>query len=414
MSVTRTIQRLDANERLLDGPLQIWIGKDPNAAAAWLASQPEAFQKRHAEEAARALQSVAETDPMTAVALIAKLPGSVDKNYSFGYAVSSWCQRAPEQCKAWLDQQTDPALRGAGLAAYAAHLVKSDASAAMEVLLSVPNLSSSEGYVQEVFSALAETNPQMALANCDKISDESARNSALAGAISGWAVTSPRSAAEYVLTLQENEGGMWPIRETIANFLLDDPASGLEWLQKIPSDSAARNIAIQRAVQELSNTSPEPELAAQFAALLPSGEFAPQFANIGQLWAQANPEEAIVLASTLPDEACRAAALAGALGVWAQSAPFQAAAYLQHLDGEELEQGTRAVVQSMSNHDPLATAQWVQNFPERLFREALPQFLDNWIAANRRDAESWIKSLPNGTTRDFALNYLTEVAEAAQ
>src|SRR5436190_40253 len=108
---------------------------------AWLSSQPEAFQIRHSDEVGQAVQNGAESDPQTAAMLIAKLPSASNRKYSFGNVISTWSGRAPEECKAWLDQQTDAELKSAGLAAYAGNLAQNDPGAAMQILLTLPNLS---------------------------------------------------------------------------------------------------------------------------------------------------------------------------------------------------------------------------------------------------------------------------------
>jgi hypothetical protein len=392
-----------ADDRLFDAPLNSWISKDPQAAIAWLASQSVGFRKRHMEEALRGFEVSAEADPATAARLLTTLPFKADITNPYTSVMSAWCQRDPDECKAWLDQQPDSPQKSNGLAEYASRLSETDPAAAVALIASVTNISNLHR-VTSTFSALAEIDPKSALEYCAKLRGSEIGVAAYTGALSGWSANAPREAANYVLDLSTDESLFYAFDEVAANYLMTDPTGAIEWLQTLPEDSRVRNVSLQSVIGEISNHTPE--LAAKFAALLPGDNDSLDFKILGERWARVDPEEALVWAATLPDPQSRAFTLAGAMSVWAQSAPIEAANYLQHLTGFELEESTRAVVKTMFNDDPLTTARWVQAFPEPLLEKVISEFVPDWINLDIAAATVWINSLPPGPGREMAFNHL--------
>ena len=114
--------------------LKQWTARDPAAAQAWLASQPEDALKPYLSGEMAGVLS--RTSPNDAIALLKDLPDDQLPSAVAGLA-SGWMQKDAAACAAWVAKIDDPATRESCQQAMARSILSSDPALALRLSLQI-------------------------------------------------------------------------------------------------------------------------------------------------------------------------------------------------------------------------------------------------------------------------------------
>lgn len=230
---------------------------------------------------------IADDDPQRAIAMAEKITDRQLREQATHSAVSHWISDDAEAALDWILSQDD-AEAAVLLARESWTIVSSDVDTAIRVLDRVPEMqrrnmqlqiaqelatrrspAEAQAFVQRfegepnypqlqatVISAMAESNPEMALQMTDRLADRTARNTAYAAIIGQEALRDPRAAAG-LLSLIDDESYLGTATGQIASqWYASEPEAAMRWVASLPSgaqrDDAVMHMASawQRPTQE--------------------------------------------------------------------------------------------------------------------------------------------------------------------
>ncbi|MFP4157016.1 MAG: hypothetical protein ACLFU4_05295 [Opitutales bacterium] len=271
-----------------------------------------------------------------------------------GDIVKAMVQADPERARSYVDGMDPGAARLQAINAVAHSLVREDPAAAIDFFNSldfkderrralsglswqlVQNnpelakefmLTSEDPLVQRALShqlarSLAEQDRDSALDWAGQIKDSSARENALRNIVSDWVVGDPQAAFDYIGGLEE-ENTLSLYQNALNNFVREDPAEAVLWLEQLSGDGVLSDQAA-RSYQQAANAyvRHDPMAASEWIASLEAGENRDgAVSSLVQQIQQDDPEAGFRWAATMDDANQRGRSLEQSVRTWAEIDP---------------------------------------------------------------------------------------------
>ena len=276
-----------------------------------------------------------------------------------------------------------------------------DIKSALQKLDQIIDIHERASRLKELLSQWAEQDAQGAFDYANAMDEGELKAVAIKVTAKALAISNPQYLAKKALAMPGNRSRREAIEELTTSLAKTDASSALQWAEQLPGDLSKKDaLAITRSALARQNPA---EAAGQLSQLPPGDSRNNLITTIAEHWGAEDPGAAVQWATNLPEKEL-ALAMWNLTGAWAQVDPANAANYVAQLPpGDMQNQCAMAVVSSWSVRDPAATANWVIQFPETLQQQGLREVINAWITRDSQGAQAWANNLPEGATRDTAL-----------
>ncbi|MDX1571253.1 MAG: hypothetical protein R3200_12285, partial [Xanthomonadales bacterium] len=264
-----------------------------------------------------------------------------------------------------------------------------DPTAALDLLDLVSTQNEQRMVISNVFSQLSRHDTAEALQIANGLENPALRRMALGQVFGGWAENDPRAAAEAMAALKDPLIARQHGHLLLYHYAAQAPLEALAWAEQVEGrkgqlwQSVVTNLAQQSPEQALAivtdmDPSPwqaqilanvlsniafnDPLVAAAYVRDLPPGQAREQALNqIGHAWAQQDPEAAL---DWILQQSSRTQAnlLPGIAYQIARMDLDAAMAYTSAIRGPARERWIGAIVESFSQTNPYAAAEWVEQY----------------------------------------------------
>lgn len=310
--------------------------------------------------------------------------------------------------------QTDPMSRIRSLLAYVDGLKPEDIPGALaEIRKGAPEWDP-EGRMltHMLLTRWAQDDPDAAfasLADLDFKKTGGDPNSILAG----LAAQDPKRAADW-LNNPDNSLVQYPmmghiLAGTIAKeWVRQDAEAALAWAETLPESQRAG--AYSGVLGSLATT--DPLRASTLAMKLESGEARQHIVGeVARAWARTAPTDALAWAQSLEGDD-QQQATREALGTWAQADPAAAAKLVDGMTGQEpFDSYLTTVASTWAPQAPGEAAAWVTTQAEGQGKnQAMGHVMWNWTTRDPESAANWLAEQPVGAARDAGIGGLAKAA----
>lgn len=317
-------------------------------------------------------------DPQRGLSELAKLPLGTRTDGLYRSTFATWAgshsDGPPDDAMAAalalpVGPERDAALRGV------AEGWVSRAEDAQDVLKWASSLPPADaGILEAAMLQVAQSQPQVAAQNLDKLTSASVRNQAIGVIAKSMSQNDPAAALDFLDqaatgTVYDNS-----VKALFGQLAQNDPATGAALLGKL-TDQADRNAAISQLAKNWSGTDPKDAMT----------------------WAMALPTT---------DGAARAGALNAIIANWANYDPQAALAFAQNSpDATLLFDAAPSLAVALAKTDPQKALDWANQLPEGTGKtQAINNVLVAVAQSNPTTAWDYAAALPVGNARDGAMS----------
>lgn len=375
------VRDLDASEQmqlLQNGGFDVFRLVDP-AEALELARELPGEAGRMARTFA--IQNLAATDPLAAVARIEQLPPGPERDQLLSVAAAGYARVDPEAALAWA-QSLRPPQPNALLTVLSA-VARTDPDRALDIALSLaanpgPQLAPPTMMIAAQMLAGAD-DPERIANRILSVADRTVREQTLSAVANAWSVR--------------------------------DPAAALRWLVANADRVPARSLL--QAGQQLARS--DPAAAFGYTSQIPNELRAAWLGSVAAGYAQNDPESAMSWVGQYQGQAGYESAVAAIVQQAANYDPAVAARLLESMppNGPGYVGAVSTIAYRWGSQSPREAAQWASDLRDATSRRmALSAVLQRWSVSDPAAARAWALAMPEGDARDAAL--VPVVASAAQ
>lgn len=432
-AVGRVAERLAAepDQRTRSAHLEDLASADPAAAVAYVQGLESALQRRQAAAhlglllgrngldaadrwAARfrqpelrraferaAAQAAAEVDPAGTLERLLAADGSPDNRERLASAFQAVAAGDVRQALEWFEKIDDPAQRRAVARTVAAQLAQADPEAALAWAQKHDGSLDNRLY-SIVISAIAETDPELALAQAKSAGSRWQRMAAFATLAERVSESDPRRALQMAESVDDRELRRMMLQRVAMSWMQSDPQSALDWV--LSADFGNRDEIMMSAAYTLARSDLDAAIA-----LLPrlDERSAPIWRQqiAANLAAQRSVAEARSFIARFEGTPGYSELVSGMVQGLAGNDPATAVALLKEIPDEGQRQMLAARVFMMYAHrSPREAAEAVARLPGETERAgAIRMVMDQWSRSDPQAAEQWVERLPHGPDRDLAI-----------
>ncbi|HVU37595.1 MAG TPA: sigma-70 family RNA polymerase sigma factor [Opitutales bacterium] len=370
MKLPANRMRVFAIQNVADG----WASTDPQGALAWAATLPAGAIRSGAMNSA--LTELAQTDPQAAISFAGNLTDSMDRNNYLGKIASEWGQNDPAAALAWADENVSGKAHDDAVQGILGKLGLSNPEAAQAYVAQMPDNPLRDEAINQLAVSWAEGDPKSALNWMQTLDGPNGATptvlAQMVNIVNDWAVIDPRGTAAYVQTLEGSPNFGRLMAQIGANWASADPQTALAWAQSVPADGgyndATKAVLTAIAVQD-------PQAAWNDAGQMLTGDARNEaMSNIIIKWSAQNPAQAVPALASLPE-------------------------------GSLLDKATSTLATNWLKQDPTAASQWIDTLPAGSARDgAVEQLISAEGANNPSAAFNWALTIGNGNAQQTQLN----------
>jgi hypothetical protein len=358
-----------------------------------------------------------------------------------GFVVSDLMESWKDGAKAldWASRELTGDLRKTAVGRALRILIRSDPSAALAYLESMPPSGSRSQASADIFSTWGECDPKAAIAYATEYLPSDEMAPALSYIARSWARKNPSEAIEWLESVQEPELKVALIRDAVGGWYSSAPEDAVTWVNTI-TDLAFRKSILDQFAEIERNTircgAYDPSQPSAIAwktkkvsemndsdlfiwamqereKFLLFVENAPPDINLKPLAGPAiivmaekeGIAAAFEFAKTFPEDA-RPEAMRAATIMWAGQDPSSAAAQLASIEFAARQPLAITLVEQWSRNDPAAAAGWVGSLQVSEQTPLIVPILRIWSDQDPKKAYEWIGSLPSGDARDAGISQM--------
>lgn len=340
---------------------------------------------------------IAKKDPRQALALLSATH-AVNQTSARNDIAEKWAVIDPHAAFDWARNQPNPKdLLSSVMSAWG----KVDPESALEAVLSMPPGRISDYTTRNLLSKWMTTSPQESAKWIQRLPNPD--STLLRAAFETLSRTHPEAVASLLQKPMSAGTRREGMKDLIANWAKNDPASAMRWLQTQPKDSAYFAAAGSLAGKLASK---DPASALAFYRTLPDD--APQNEVIRTLADNLPKAQAIDWLLTLPASADTSRALQAALDRMGYAEPAQFLALLNRVPpGPQQDPIYIAATRKQLDRDPAATATWIKALPTDATREAvLRGIAPDWAKSAPEDAAAYARGLVPGKALDALIPWV--------
>ena len=337
-----------------------------------LAERMKALLADYSEsEARRAVAKLSESDVQAALALLAAMPKSEDRDSLRASLYRAWAKLNPAAAwKAALADRSDHNNQ-AYLSTVAGEVAKTRPSMAIDLALSLGMGGKRGEVLQSVFAEWSKVDAQAAVAYLNKHPDMPSNYWGVGQALGEVAEKDPVQAASLALSLGDQQMRNYALSSVLSQWAQHDPKAALSWASSI-ANPKQREDATAQAFRG---------------------------------WAEQDPQGALTAAAGIQDTSTRLAALQSAWQSWFSKDPSAAMRYIGQSGDERLLRNIGWSLGSSGYFTPQETSDLLANLPDgQAKQDIVSNIVSNDIWKGRfAEAIGMLNGLPDSSQRDWSL-----------
>lgn len=226
-----------------------------------------------------------------------------------------------------------------------------------------------------------------------KVKKDKVQGDELFQLIAGWASADGTAAAEYVGTIEFQDGRPIYTQAIVDGLLVKGVDHALTYVQDLLADDPQRRRYVASIAKEVMEQGSARAL--DWADQLPEGLRQDAYASIMSSMATESPEEALAMIDDFPRDTQKSI-VSRALDQWTKRDPVAASEYLAQMsDSSMKDQAVGKFATELAREDPEAAAAWATTIGnDKMRQRALSQVARNWLKTDRAAAEVWLESNP--------------------
>lgn len=359
------------------------------------------FDVKSAQKAAAKLSA---SDLQDALALVADMPKSADRDALRGQLYRAWAALNPKA--AWQAALADPLDKSKGdlLGAVAGEVAKTNPSAAIDLALSLGMGDRRSAVVSAVFSEWSKMDAAAAIAYSNAHPDLPVETFAFARGLFLLAEKEPMKAANLVVTFKDEMQRNAALSSLMNTWVGSDPAAALGWAQALSNPTLRQN-AIAAAVGAWAKIDPAAALA-HAQGIADNETRVRSFKKGWSDWFRSNPAAATLYLASTTDEALLQSVRFDFSYFSESFTPKERAALLEKIpEGKNKEEIMRTVTDSQIRKGQYNQALELLNaMPDSTGRDRnVVQLGQAWAKGDLAAATAWLKLQPDSSDRDLAV-----------
>lgn len=376
---------------------QRWADSDPRAAVAAVAALPASMQRQSwlstlikhwarvdlaaASTWAEALPPtperagllanlagvIAEDAPLEAIAFAEALTGNA-RRQAIGSALFAWAEQDPSAAMAALDEVGDHIMRMGWQQQIAGRWASQDAHATWEWALAQPPSRARVRLLWIPLGRIAQTDPLEALVLAEGLRGRE-RGEAVMMALGTWASNDARGAANWAARAEDVDpsGRDDHLRHVLSIWAREDPLAALAWVE-------ASNLSSWRAVSAVAGqyANQNPRQALSWVLSQPVGIQRQAIGGVVRAWAREAPQAASRAVGRILNDQVRAVGQEALASTWAETDPSRALRWVASVsDAATRTELTARVLHRWGDDDAEAVARHVRRVRDAGERDAM-------------------------------------------
>lgn len=306
-----------------------------------------------------------------------------------------------DAAKRYFEQSRSADARRAFGSAIASELAKKDPTAALAWARA--NDSGQFAYLQmSVLSKIAETDPQLALAEALSTPNAQKRSQMVSNIVQHIARNDPAAAVVFLEQISDRHQKLEASQQLVSTWIRNDPEAAMEWI--LGQDDETMGETIRAAAYQLAHN--DVDAAMRLLPRLKAEEQVSIRQQIAETLATTrSPGEAQAFVRQFEGQPGYDQLQASVIGGVARTDVMMAKQLADQLaDGSARDNAYVKVIGHHAQTDPLQAARWLNNVSdERMRGVAAGQLASNWYQHDPAAAERWVAGLPVGSSRDDAI-----------
>lgn len=349
--------------------------------------------------------NVARENPQATIERLLAGGGNMRRNNEFYSAISALTSTDIDAAKQYFEQARSAEDRQTIGSAIATQLARTDPAEALR--WARENDRPSHAYLEAtVLAAIAETEPQLALAEAMNIQSPQARSNAISSIIQQVSRNNPADAAAYLDQIVNSQQRQEAAQQLAFSWMRRDPDAALDWVLSQDSEISAPLLSqagymlmrtdLDAAIRVLPRIDDEhqeswrQQIAQQLATNRSPGE-AQNFIQQFQGQPGYDQLQASLIAGVAQSDTMMAKQLADQLA-----------------NGDARDRAYVQVVAQRAQTNPTEAAGWISGIADEHMRgTATAQLAQQWYANDPVLATRWVSNLPSGPARDQAIVQLS-------
>ena len=336
----------------------------------------EMLAGEHAMDSYSALQTLAARDIDKALEYLGRIRNSSHRQMLASVVGQALAQTDPQRALAWA-QENDPGMRTGLYVDTMSAVAAVDPDLAMRTANGLPSGMQRQQAYEMAVMAISQQDPARAVVLLDEIEQREMRESIARTLAMVWVQTDPDAAMTWMMNRDRAERPA--LLSVAADHLIQmDLDSALEWLPRL--DDESQSVWLAHIAPQIAMQRSIVE-AQQFIRQFEGSDSYPQLlASTIQGVAQVDISAAIGMADSIPAGPERDMLYRRLIGQYSHQDPQQAAAMLASIsDAEQRSHATAMLVSQWSHYDTEAASQWAQDLPRGAARDdAITALVSNW------------------------------------
>lgn len=375
------------------------------AAASSIGDQMKALLANYRPDDARAaIAGLSSSDLQAALAIVAAVPKSADRDSLRRNLYRAWAATQP--AVAWKAALADPLENDSGylLSAVAGEIAKTNPNSAIELALSLGAGGRRATVLREVIDEWGKVDLPGVVAYWNTHPDLPVENYAIASVIGRVGAKDPLSAANLTLKLTDHRTRSNALTSLMSNWAGKDPAAALSWAESI-AQTNLRDKAINEALRGWSQKDPKAAME-HLQALSDPLQKSEMLSSVWQNWFRKAPEEATAFIGTVTDSKFLENLgwnLSYAMDTFTSQEKRDVLNKLP--DGKMKLDLVQSLAQQQTDRGRYNQAlEFLNELPDSQNRDYGVQRLGKeWAVADPNGAAAWLKLQPDSSDRDLAV-----------
>lgn len=364
-----------------------------NPAAAWKAALEDKTGNSNGSYLSSVAGEVAKTQPAKAIDLALSLGMGGRRAEVLQSVFSEWSKVDAQAAVAYLNKHPDLPSNYWGLGQALGEVAEKDPVQAAALALSLSDQQTRNYALSSVLGSWAQRDPKAALSWASSIANPKQREDATSQTFRGWAEQDPQAAMTAAAGLGDANLRQAALQAAWQSWFSKDPAAAMRYMGQSGDERLMRNVG-----WNLGNGGVfTPQETMDLLANIPDGQAKQDMVNnivSNDIW-RGRFAEAIGMLNGLPDSSQRDWSLEELGRKWAEAdAPATAAWLKQQPDSTDRDLAVAGLSTTLAKTDPQAAIQWAESIPDDGVKSStLKNIAVRWLSNDPARAEAWMAGI---------------------
>ncbi len=335
-----------------------------NPSAAWKAALADPLETEYFGNFGAVAGEIAKKNPDSAVSLALALGMGSKRTTVLQSIFTDWGKDDPAGAVAYLNKHPELPTTYWSIGSALSNMAEKDAVQAASLALSLTDQQTRGSALYSVMRRWAERDPKAALAWAQNLDNVTLRQEAMSNALSGWVGKDPKAAMAAAQAIQDPTIRAEAMKSAWYTWFQKDPGGAVGYSEVINDEQMLQQIRWNFGYSVEGLT---PQETNSLLAKLPEGEAKQDILRSlasAQIY-KGRFNQAIELLNTMPDSQNRDYSLQQLGKKWGESDPSAAAAWLKlQPDSSDRDLAAAGYASALARTDPRAAMQWADTIPD--------------------------------------------------